>query len=289
MTITGSNIMTHYMKFLSLFTLGLSTTALTACGAGHPNPIPTGYTYHHQEYKSPDPTEAPHITTKQRQSMSSMQAEQFRDAVYEVLTRLTSRAGMPPKPVYILQPDEMTPFYANMDNNLRESMRHIGYAISDVPTGSYVFAYDVRNIAVSDTANSMSQPNIELAIEVFDAATPEAKQLAREVGRYYIKGAEDFYVKPANYSNLPSYQKVKKQIDGFDTFDSVRTAPIKNTRSYNKVDSLKSTVPAAQQYNYTDQQDSVETFVDSNDVDYSSSERPAYSASVPRISKAVTY
>ena len=132
------------MLYAGLLTAGVSALALSGCS--HPNAMPTGYTYHNDTYKSAAPPPSRKITAEQRKYMDAAQAEQFRDAIYDLLTRLSSRAGMPPKPVYILAPDPMTTFYANIDNDLREGMRHLGYAISDVPTGAYVFAYNANLI-----------------------------------------------------------------------------------------------------------------------------------------------
>lgn len=209
----------------NLLILGVSAISLGACSFGHPNALPSGYTHHHQEYKSPAPTPSYKITAKQRANMDAVQAEQFRNAVYDLLTKITSRAGLPPKPVYVLQPDTMDHFYSNIDNDLRESMRHLGYAISDVPNDSYVFTYDARYISPPRDSVEGSHPNVELTIKVFDESVPDATQLTHETGRYYIKGAKHLYIKPTNYSQLPSYTKIKEQLEGFDSFSPTRTVP----------------------------------------------------------------
>ncbi len=204
--------------------LGASAFFLHACAFGHPNSLPSGYTHHHKEFKSPTPAPSSKITSKQRQYMDSIQAEQFRNAVYDLLNKLTMRAGMPPKPVFVLAPDPMTTFYANIDNDLRESMRTLGYAISDVPVGAYVFAYSVEELEYPQGIDIVGQPNIELTIRVFDAVDPDARQLTQEVGRYFIKGAETLYIKPTNYSKLPTFRRIRHQMEGFEEFEPARTA-----------------------------------------------------------------
>lgn len=211
-------------KFGAMLILGVSSLALTACSIGHPNSMPTGYTYHHKEYKSPAPAPSSKITNKQRANMDMIQAEQFRNAVYDLLNKLSMRAGLPPKPVYVLAPDPMTTFYANIDNDLRESMRTIGYAISDVPVGSYVFAYSAQELEYPTGVDIEEQPNIELTIRVFDAARPNARQLTEETGRYFVKGVKSLYVKPTNYSNLPTFKRIRHQMEGFEALDSPRTS-----------------------------------------------------------------
>lgn len=211
-------------KVLGLFLMAASGVSLSACGIGHPNAMPTGYTYHHEEFKSPTPAPTSKVTAKQRQNMDSVQAEQFRNAVYDLLNKMTMRAGLPPKPVYVLAPEPMTTFYANIDNDLRESMRTIGYAISDVPVGSYVFAYSAEEIDYPEGIEIAGQPNVELILRVFDAASPDARQLTEEKGRYFIKGADALYIKPTNYSSLPTFKRIQNQMEGFESYDPDRTA-----------------------------------------------------------------
>jgi hypothetical protein len=214
--------------YLGILAAGVSALSLGACS--HPNAMPTGYTYHNEMYKSPAPPPSSKITTEQRQYMDGKQAEQFRDAVYDLVKRLSGRAGMPPKPVYVLAPDPMTTFYANIDNDLRESMRHLGYAISDVPTGAYVFAYDARLLTKPRGQISTGEPNVELVLRVFDSIGEDARMLTEESGHYYIQGAEVLHIQPSFYSLLPSRDKIMLQAEGFDPAANPRTA---SHRQYN--------------------------------------------------------
>lgn len=205
------------IKKCSLALILGSASLLTLSACGIPNSIPTGYTYHRDTYKSPTPSPSPRVTTKQRQYMDAAQAEQFRDAVYDILQRITSRAGMPPKPVYILQPQRMSTFYNNIDNDLRESMRAIGYAISDVPQGSYVFAYDARSLEQPRSETPSMAPNVELILKIFDSANANSRMLTEEVGHYHIQGAQYLDIRPATYSEklMPSREAIQQQQTGF--------------------------------------------------------------------------
>lgn len=214
----------NFSQYFLPVILSVSALSLSACSIGHPNAMPTGYTYHHQDYKSPTPASSSKVTSKQRQNMDAVQAEQFRNAVYDLLNKLTMRAGLPPKPVYVLAPDPMTTFYANIDNDLRESMRTLGYAISDVPTGAYVFAYSAQELDYPAGIDIADQPNVELTIRVFNSAQPDARQLTEEVGRYFIKGVDTLYIQPTNYAQLPTYKRIKHQMEGFESLESDRTA-----------------------------------------------------------------
>ncbi len=276
--------------------LGTSAISLAACSIGHPNSMPTGYTYHHEEYKSPTPTPSSKVTNKQRASMDMVQAEQFRNAVYDLLNKMTMRAGLPPKPVYVLAPDPLTTFYANIDNDLRESMRTLGYAISDVPVGSYVFAYSARELEQSDGIDIEEQPNVELIIRVFDAANPNARQLTEEKGRYFIKGVRSLYIKPTNYSSLPTFKRIRHQVEGFDAMDAPRTsdgrleseANAKNMKI--SMSNEAAITEPAPDVNYT-VQPIASVVVDSSGVSYDPMGGQTYQPSTPRprISKHIDY
>ena len=196
--------MTFQKQILLSFALGTSVLSLGACGFSHPNAMPSGYTHHHETYKSPAPAMSSKVTVEQREYMNAEQAEQFRDAVYDLLERLTMRAGMPPKPVYILAPDPMTTFYANIDNDLRESMRHIGYAISDTSNDAYIFTYEASSLS----ANNM-QNNVQMTLKVFSGLGESDKQLTEETGQYFIQGAEALGIVPSLYSALPTPKRAE--------------------------------------------------------------------------------
>ncbi len=186
--------------------IGASVLGLSACA--NPNAMPSGYTYHHDRYKSAAPPLPKTITAQQRQYMDATQAEQFRNGTYALLEKLTMRAGMPPKPVYVLSPTPMTNFYANIDNDLRENMRHIGYALSDSPMDAYVFTYDAQEIVLAEgTERAAGTPNVELTLRVYSSLDENARLLSTEKGQFYIQGAETLDIQPTNYSVLPPLAK----------------------------------------------------------------------------------
>ncbi len=194
--------MTHHKNLTRILVLGTSLATLSACGF-YSSAMPSGYTYHHNEYKSPAAKSPASITVEQRKYMDATQAEQFRSAVYDLLERLTMRAGMAPKPVYISTPDPMTTFYANLDNDLRESMRHIGYALSDKPEGAYVFTYEAQALTDAQGKPALQNGNnVMIAVRVFDSYNESARQLTEETGQYFIQGAELLKMGPANQKFL---------------------------------------------------------------------------------------
>lgn len=239
-------------KYLGVLILGVSLVALVGCAA--PSAMPTGYNYHHDTYKSATPPPSRKVTAEQRRYMDAAQAEQFRSAVYQLLESLTQRAGMPPKPVYILAPNPMTTFYANIDNDLREGMRHIGYALSDMPTGAYIFTYDAQLLEVPRGYISTGQPNVQLVLKVFDKIGEDARQLSEESGNFYIQGAEGLHIQPSLYDTLPSRHQIMAQEDGFNAIQP-RTVGQDNIPSYTP---MSYTAP---EVSFSEPTASVETYI----------------------------
>lgn len=201
-----------------------SLLSLAGCTSLQPVSMPSGYTYHHQEYQAPPAASSARITTQQRHYMTERQATQFRDAVYDILVRVTQRAGIPPKPVYVLQPQNFSSFYGNIDNDLRESMRHLGYALSDMPLGAYVFTYDAMFLENTD---GNYPENVEITLSVYDSLGSTARLLTRERGRYYIDGAEYLNIRPTKFkqNQLPPRGTVAKQAEGYSYEPQTILAP----------------------------------------------------------------
>jgi hypothetical protein len=198
---------------------GVALTALSACNTfNRPHFFPTGYVFHGESYKSAPPGESTRFTQAQRSTMTAEQADQFRLSIYALVESLTLRAGMPPKAVYVVQVEPMTPFYARLDNDLRESLRHMGYTLADTPDNAYGFTYTAEilteekpqilsssakdtaevdspvkepmDVAQSAQADAIGAPNVRLAIQVFDKVGEDATMLTQESSDVFIDGAE---------------------------------------------------------------------------------------------------
>jgi len=206
-------------KTISFLLMGAAAFSLGACNTiNRPHFFPAGYAYHNQAYKSAPPGESPRFTAAQRQTMTPAQADQFRLGIFGLVQSLTDRAGLPPKPVYVVQADPMTPFYARLDNDLRESLRHLGYTLSDTPKDAYALTYSAEGIkddrvpvipsTVSETAGTKNAfpsdhsvedsvkadqkgtANVRLALQVFDKVGEDAALLTEESNKIFIEGAE---------------------------------------------------------------------------------------------------
>jgi hypothetical protein len=194
----------HFKKSRAFFSACACVVALAACDT--PNYLPDGYIHHAKPYKSQTPPPSAKFTPVQRGTMGPEQADQFRLAVYQLVDNLTNRAGMPPKPVLVLQPEKMTPLYANIDNDVRESLRHIGYRLADTPEGAYIITYTAEVLKDKDgNVVSMSAdqgPNVRLGIHVFDSLGENSRMLTKEEGEFYIKGADVMEIAPALFDGV---------------------------------------------------------------------------------------
>jgi hypothetical protein len=196
-------VMIYSKKFLVIgISLGVSALALSACQ--HPNAMPSGYTHHHEVFKSPDPAPVLTLQTTDNQDipLSLMDIDM---AVEDLLRKVTARAGLPPKPVYILTPPKMTSFYSLIDSALRKNMRDLGYAISDTETGAYAFVYNARELRKPRGTENDGFPNVELVLQVYSALNKEARLLTEQSGNYFIEGASHTDIKPVIYSSRLPY------------------------------------------------------------------------------------
>lgn len=187
--------MTNLKTFLSF---GASALILSACG--HPNAMPSGYTHHHDNYKSINEPFTDVIPTISNED-TVLSFSDIDRAVDDMLRKITARAGVSPKPVYVLKPSQSSPFYSAVDSALRTSMRDLGYAISDIETGAYGFSYSARKLRKPRGTENDGHPNVELLLQVFSKVGSDAKLLTEQSGNYFIEGASSYKIKPLASAN----------------------------------------------------------------------------------------
>lgn len=185
-------------RFHILILSTATALGLSACAA--PSAVPRGYTHHGDTYKSKSSPPSMKVSKAQRQSMGPVQAQQFRDALYDLVDKLTERAGLPPKSVFVMPHEPMNAFYAQVDNDLREALRHMGYRLAALGEDSYAFTYEA---IVADKINldpeeypdikNTSFNNVELILKVFDGDGEEKRMLTEQRGHYHITGAEEYF------------------------------------------------------------------------------------------------
>ncbi len=153
-----------------------------------------GYVHHNEPYKSPAPGPSSTFTDDQRVAMTPAQAKQIRRAVHDLARALTDRAGLAPRPVYVQSAEPLTPFYAMIDNDLRDVLVHIGYTLADRPDSAYVFTYEARHVdqpsPMKDTSAVHDAPNTDITLKIFNGAGRDATMLTKQSGTFHINVAE---------------------------------------------------------------------------------------------------
>lgn len=201
---------------LSLFFLPLIPAAMLVSGCQTlyaPHLFPTGYVYHKEEFKSPTPGQSAQFSKYDRAVLGKEFEQSVRSATYDLLGRLTKRAGLPPYPVYVLPGVPQTGISLMLDNDLREALRKLGYDLSDTQEQSYIMTYKAELLNRANAAD----PNVELVISVLSATGWDARLLTSEVGQYYIEGAERFLSSSPFVNHVPTrvgtggYQQLEQQ------------------------------------------------------------------------------
>lgn len=173
--------------------------------------MPRGYVHHGEAYKSPAPGPSRVFTEAQRETMTPQQAKQIRRAVHDLALSLTDRAGLAPRPVYVQSADPLTPFYAMIDNDLRDVLVHIGYTLADRPDLAYVFRYEARHLdhpsSMKETSAAHDAGNVEITLKIYDGARRDSKMLTIERGHFHIDGAEQMNIPGARFIPMQKAEK----------------------------------------------------------------------------------
>lgn len=124
------------MRKLSLI-IGLSTAviALNACKTLiEPTFIPSGYTYHHDEYKSPGADKPWHIGYDYSRDENAHVLNKWRMVAADLTDKLEESASLGATPVFLASPDIDNAFSLSLDHALREEFRSRGFALVAVPS-----------------------------------------------------------------------------------------------------------------------------------------------------------
>lgn len=192
----------------------VALAALCVAACDRPHFFPAGYTYHNDVYKSADPGPSKKFPPAQRATMGPEQADQFRLSIYKLAESLTLRAGLPPKDVFVSRPEKMNAFHAQMDNDVRESLRHLGYRLADSPAGAYVMTYSAQLLV--DPKDRIAQPlpagapNVRIGLQVWDGVGETATMLTEEADNFYIKGAEPLFATSPIFNGLDTSAETPK-------------------------------------------------------------------------------
>ena len=158
-------------KILRLTALFFPALFLHACD------LPTGYVYHDQLYKVPVESSS----ASGARLITNDQAAQIYTAVSDLTTRLTDRAGMAPRPVYVETKKPSLQIQTMMDNDLRDSLRSLGYTLTNDPAQGYIIAHRIKAVNMEN-----SPLNAELTLDIYDGTQEDKRLLTSETGFYKI-------------------------------------------------------------------------------------------------------
>jgi len=117
--------------------LGISTIALSlnACKSiMDPTFMPSGYTYHHDEYKSPPAGNPWGIGYDYTRESNKAMLDQWRAVASDLTDKLESTASLGASPIFLSSPILDNAFTISLDHALREELRARGYTLSSLPT-----------------------------------------------------------------------------------------------------------------------------------------------------------
>ena len=129
--------------------------ALTGCKpVWNPTFMPSGYTYHHDEYKSAPGPEAKPIGYTYSASDNQKVIDDWQNAARDLLLRAKANDIRPTGPVYLTTDMNPSVFQSTFDSALRDELRAQGYTLSDNPEeGTHLFysAYDPNDQGPPET------------------------------------------------------------------------------------------------------------------------------------------
>ena len=99
-----------------------------------PTFLPSGYTYHHDEYKSPPADEPWPIGYEYSREENAKILNKWRDVADDVTDKLEEAASLGGTPVFLASPDLDNAFSLSLDHALREEFRARGVSLVAVPS-----------------------------------------------------------------------------------------------------------------------------------------------------------
>lgn len=127
-------------KFVSSLLL-VSTISLALAACETYGPIPTGYTYHGQKYKSPPGLSADEIGYEYDAEKNQQILEHWHSKAVELLNDMERGAQIQGHPIYVRAPHRPTAQTSAFDTSLRDEMRKRGYEIVSDRYDGKILAY----------------------------------------------------------------------------------------------------------------------------------------------------
>lgn len=115
------------MRFLSYFCLVVMLAGCTSIW--NPSPFPAGYTYHHNEIKSPPGPDARDIGYDYSYAKNELIQHKWIEATRDLVAHLEQQTGLAPQIIHISDVLEPTAFNQTFDHALRYAFRERGYTL----------------------------------------------------------------------------------------------------------------------------------------------------------------
>lgn len=194
--------------------------ALCACQVFEgPSPMPAGYTYHHDMYKSPPAARPQPVGHPYSVQTNAESAAHWRIAAGDLVAKLMASQGVLPAPVYVEPAPTVSPFNSSFDNFLREALLDNGYMLASMPGQGPVLRYNATMVEHQGERQSGMTPEAKEAAKAPDAPeylpatgsevvlsitlTNGMDVMAEETGIYYIPDAEQAMYKTPSLFRMP--------------------------------------------------------------------------------------
>lgn len=127
-------------SIVSLFVVSL---ALTGCvPEWGPTFMPSGYTYHQEEYKAQPGPKAPDIGYEYSAGKNAEVLAAWNIIVSDLIDQMERDMGLGPQPVYVDQLPDTNAFNGAYDHSLREELRNRGYTLVTDPADHLHVRYE---------------------------------------------------------------------------------------------------------------------------------------------------
>jgi len=154
-------------KFTIILSLSVSAISLNACKTVmDPTFMPSGYTYHHDEYKSPPADKPWAIGYDYSRDENAKILNKWRDVAADLTDQLQETASLAGTPLFLASPDLDNAFSLSLDHALREEFRARGILLVAVPNEETfklnVTTYDpeFKDVMRSYTLNDEEQKDL---------------------------------------------------------------------------------------------------------------------------------
>jgi len=164
------------MRKFSFYSACFASLFLMACTPNIISPIPTGYTYHGDLYKSPSGQQARQIGAHCGADAGQLVLEDMQSAAQDLVQKLDKKLSFASDEIYLNLPAN-TSFYTSFDHLLRAELTSAGYLISSTPEGGVTL-----DLVIRKTLPYCDKPHVDPNVDPSCLAQTMYVGLALDVG-----------------------------------------------------------------------------------------------------------